>query len=119
MSDGMTWRVGPISSDTPTGWDRMTDRARKVLELALREALQLGHNYVGTEHLLLGILREGEGVGALALTKSGLSLNKARQAIITLLTTPQPVRDEQLDDLQKQVEALASKIEKLRQEKKA
>jgi ATP-dependent Clp protease ATP-binding subunit ClpC len=62
-----------------------TPRAKKVLELSLREALQLGHNYIGTEHILLGLIREGEGVAAQVLQKLGLSLDAARREIIELL----------------------------------
>ena len=51
-----------------------TPRAKKVLELSLREALQLGHNYIGTEHILLGLIREGEGVAAQVLKKLGAEL---------------------------------------------
>lgn len=65
-----------------------TPRARKVLELALREALQLGHNYIGTEHLLLALIREGEGVGAQTLVKLGADLNRARQEVLQLLNPP-------------------------------
>jgi ATP-dependent Clp protease ATP-binding subunit ClpC len=62
-----------------------TPRAKKVLELSLREALQLGHNYIGTEHILLGLIREGEGVAAQVLQKLGADLNRVRQAVIQLL----------------------------------
>jgi ATP-dependent Clp protease ATP-binding subunit ClpC len=57
-----------------------------VLELSLREALQLGHNYIGTEHILLGLIREGEGVAAQVLVKLGADLNKVRQQVIQLLS---------------------------------
>jgi Clp amino terminal domain, pathogenicity island component len=62
-----------------------TPRAKKALELSLREALQLGHNYIGTEHILLGLIREGEGVAAQVLVKLGADLNRARQQVIQLL----------------------------------
>jgi len=62
-----------------------TPRAKKVLELALREALQLGHPYIGTEHLLLALLREGEGIGAQILTKLGTDVHQVRAAVLTLL----------------------------------
>ncbi|MEY4024431.1 MAG: hypothetical protein RLZ23_1392, partial [Actinomycetota bacterium] len=61
-------------------------RAKKVLELSLREALQLGHNYIGTEHILLGLIREGEGVAAQVLVKLGADLNRVRQQVIQLLS---------------------------------
>jgi len=63
-----------------------TPRAKKILELSLREALQLGHNYIGTEHLLLGLVREGEGVGAQVLAKLGADRARARQAVLQLLS---------------------------------
>jgi len=59
-----------------------------VLELSLREALQLGHNYIGTEHILLGLIREGEGVAAQVLQKLGAELQKVRQTVIQLLSGP-------------------------------
>jgi len=62
-----------------------TPRAKKVLELSLREALQLGHNYIGTEHILLGLIREGEGVAAQVLVRLGADLNRVRQEVISLL----------------------------------
>jgi ATP-dependent Clp protease ATP-binding subunit ClpC len=62
-----------------------TPRAKKVLELSLREALQLGHNYIGTEHILLGLVREGEGVAAQVLEKLGADLERVRQTVIDLL----------------------------------
>src|SRR5881296_1556124 len=71
----------------PTGHIPFTPRAKKVLELSLREALQLKHNYIGTEHILLGVLREGEGVGATVLVKLGLGLEEARQRVIELLAS--------------------------------
>src|SRR5699024_11466163 len=55
---------------TPSGHIPFTPRAKKVLELSLREALQLGHNYIGTEHILLGLLREGEGTAVKVLSRS-------------------------------------------------
>jgi ATP-dependent Clp protease ATP-binding subunit ClpC len=62
-----------------------TPRAKKVLELSLREALQLGHDYIGTEHILLGLIREGEGVAAQVLVKLGADLNRVRQQVNQLL----------------------------------
>ena len=70
----------------PSGHIPFTPRAKKVLELSLREALQLGHNYIGTEHILLGLIREGEGVAAQVLVKLGADLNKVRQQVIQLLS---------------------------------
>jgi ATP-dependent Clp protease ATP-binding subunit ClpA len=69
----------------PPGHIPFTPRAEKVLKLALQEALQLGHNYVGTEHILLGLIREGEGVAAQVLVGLGADLSRVRQQTITLL----------------------------------
>lgn len=63
-----------------------TPRAKKVLELSMREALQLGHNYIGTEHILLGLIREGEGVANQVLTNLGADLGSIRQNVIHLLS---------------------------------
>jgi len=71
---------------SPTGHIPFTPRAKKVLELSLREGLQLGHNYIGTEHILLGLIREGEGVAAQVLVKLGADLNRVRQQVIQLLS---------------------------------
>ena len=70
----------------PTGHIPFTPRAKKVLELSLREALQLGHSYIGTEHILLGLIREGEGVAAQVLLNLGADLEKVRSAVIQLLS---------------------------------
>ena len=72
----------------PSGHIPFTPRAKKVLELSLREALQLGHNYIGTEHILLGLIREGDGVAAQVLVKLGADLNRVRQQVIQLLRGP-------------------------------
>ena len=71
---------------SPSGHIPFTPRAKKVLELSLREALQLGHNYIGTEHILLGLIREGEGVAAQVLVKLGADLSRIRQQVIQLLS---------------------------------
>ncbi len=73
-------------SQAPSGHIPFTPRAKKVLELSLREALQLGHNYIGTEHILLGLIREGEGVAAQVLQQLGADLPKVRQTVIQLLS---------------------------------
>jgi ATP-dependent Clp protease ATP-binding subunit ClpA len=81
--------VGEIIGEgegTSGGHIPFTPRAKKVLELSLREALQLGHNYIGTEHILLGLVREGEGVAAQVLQKLGADLNRVRQTVIQLLS---------------------------------
>ena len=76
-------------AQAPSGHIPFTPRAKKVLELSLREALQLGHNYIGTEHILLGLIREGEGVAAQVLQKLGADLHKVRQTVIQLLSGTQ------------------------------
>jgi ATP-dependent Clp protease ATP-binding subunit ClpA len=70
----------------PSGHLSFTPRAKKVLELSLRESQQLGHDYIGTEHLLLGLVREGEGVAAQVLVKLGADLSRVRQQVIQLLS---------------------------------
>jgi ATP-dependent Clp protease ATP-binding subunit ClpC len=67
-----------------TGHIPFTPRAKKVLELSLREAIQLGHNYIGTEHILLGLLREGQGVAAQVLVGQGLTFDRARDVVVDL-----------------------------------
>ncbi len=75
-----------VGQQAPTGHIPFTPRAKKVLELALREALQLGHNYIGTEHILLGLIREGEGVAAQVLGQAEAGLQKIRQTVLTELS---------------------------------
>ena len=77
-----------LGQQAPAGHIPFTPRAKKVLELSLRESLQLGHNYIGTEHILLGLIREGEGVAAQVLVKLGADLNRVRQQVIQLLHGP-------------------------------
>jgi hypothetical protein len=69
----------------PSGHVPFTPRAKKVMELSLREALQLGHDYIGTEHILLGLIREGDGVAAQVLIRLGAHLDRVRQQVIVLL----------------------------------
>src|SRR5690349_21290669 len=71
--------------EAPSGHVPFTPRAKKVLALSLRESLQLGHNYIGTEHILLGLIREGDGVAAQVLVRLGADLNRVRQQVIQLL----------------------------------
>ena len=81
-------QVGEITGRgerAPSGRIPFTPRAKKVLELSLREALQLGHSYIGTEHILLGLIREGEGVAAHVLAELGADLSRVRQHVIQLL----------------------------------
>jgi ATP-dependent Clp protease ATP-binding subunit ClpC len=86
--DGVRQQVEEIigrGQQAPSGHIPFTPRAKKVLELSLRESLQLGHDYIGTEHILLGLLREGDGVGAQVLVRLGAELNQVRQQVIQLL----------------------------------
>ncbi len=76
--------IGP-AKPPPSRHSRFSPRARQVLKLSLREALQLGHHYIGTEHLLLGLMREGEGVAAQVLDKLGADLSGVRQQVIQVL----------------------------------
>jgi ATP-dependent Clp protease ATP-binding subunit ClpA len=103
----------------PSGHIPFTPRAKKVLELSLRESLQLGHDYIGTEHILLGLLREGEGVAAQVLVRLGADLNRVRQEVIKLLrrgqgeTGPHPIalaRDTQLAEIQDTLAAIADRV---------
>ena len=77
-----------VSGDIP-----FTPKAKKVIELALDEARRLGHNYIGTEHLLLGLIKEGEGVASHVLMNIGLDLNKVRAEVIKLLGSATPGSD--------------------------
>jgi hypothetical protein len=77
-------------TEAPSGHIPFTRRAKKVLELSLREALQLGHNYIGTEHILLGLVREGQGVAAEVLVKLGADLSRVRRQVIALISEARP-----------------------------
>jgi len=86
--DAVRQRVEEIigqGQDAPSGHIPFTPRTKKVLELSLRESQQLGHNYIGTEHILLGLIREGDGVAAQVLVKLGADLNRVRQQVLQLL----------------------------------
>jgi Clp amino terminal domain, pathogenicity island component len=78
--------------EAPSGHIPFTPRAKKVLELSLRESLQLGHNYIGTEHILLGLIREGDGVAAQVLVRLGADLNRVRHQVIQLIAG-RPLRE--------------------------
>ena len=78
--------------EVPSGHIPFTPRAKKVLELSLRESLQLGHNYIGTEHILLGLIREGDGVAAQILVGLGADLNLVRHEVIQLIASRPPRR---------------------------
>ncbi len=109
---------------SPSGHIPFTPRAKKVLELALREALQLNHTYIGTEHLLLGVIREGEGVAAQVLVRLGADLERVRQQVIELVgqgpgpseATSPSVRDllDVLQRIEARVTTLADDVAQLR-----
>ncbi|CAN5218846.1 hypothetical protein BH20ACT24_BH20ACT24_20300 [soil metagenome] len=89
--DGVRREVCQIIGEgkqAPTGHIPFTPRAKKVLELSLREALSLGHNYIGTEHILLGLVREGEGVAAQVLRQRDAGLERVRAEVIEVLSAP-------------------------------
>ena len=85
-----------------SGYIPFTPRAKKVLELGLREALQLGHDFIGTEHILLGLVREGEGVAAQVLVKMGATLTQVQSQVMELLGQPigeRPVEEVPREDI--------------------
>jgi ATP-dependent Clp protease ATP-binding subunit ClpC len=98
----------------PSGHIPFTPRAKKVLELSLREAWQLGHNYIGTEHILLGLIREGDGVAAQVLVKLGADLGRTRQQVIALLRGPHEEEFTSaaydVDDLRKRLASFAARL---------
>jgi ATP-dependent Clp protease ATP-binding subunit ClpA len=81
-------RVAPESTNPYVGAPPFTASAKRALELAMRESLQLGHAYIATEHLLLGLVRESEGLGATILIEMGVDLSRVRQEVIGLLSRP-------------------------------
>lgn len=90
----------------PVGHIPFTPRAKKVLELSLREALQMGHNYIGTEHILLGLIREGEGVAARVLSNLGVDIEKVREQIIDMLRGQMPYESQESQSGTKQSKVL-------------
>ncbi|GIH28288.1 hypothetical protein Aph01nite_65980 [Acrocarpospora phusangensis] len=84
-----------VGKNQPMGHIPFTPRAKKVLELSLREALHLNHNYIGTEHILLGLIREGEGVAATVLHEQGAFLHQVRERIIDILGVTAPERPDE------------------------
>jgi len=109
---------------TPSGHIPFTPRAKKVLELSLRESQQLGQDYIGTEHILLGLIREGDGVAAQVLVKLGADLNRVRQQVIQLLDGHQaeePVpagsaaRELSLPEVQAHLEAVEQRLTAIEQ----
>lgn len=112
----MAWRVVGGKVSEWSHLDRLTDRSQRILELSLREALQLGHNYIGTEHLLLAIIREGHCVAARALERGGLTLSEARRAVITEITVNGRDDDPDMHPLQPRVNKLARELKELQDE---
>ena len=102
----------------PSGHIPFTPRAKRVLELSLRESGQLGHNYIGTEHILLGLIREGEGVAAQVLVKLGADLNRVRQMVIQLLdargtegrTKPRSTRAGVIEDVLARLDSMDGRL---------
>ena len=80
-----------MAGTAPSGSPPFTPRAKKVLELSLREALQMNHSYIGTEHILLGLVREGEGVAATVLVNLGAGLGRVRQEVIKIMAGGQEI----------------------------
>jgi ATP-dependent Clp protease ATP-binding subunit ClpA len=107
-------RIVGQGNEVATGQIPFTPRAKKVLELSLREALSLGHNYVGTEHILLGLVRENEGVAARILIHFDADADKVRNEIIRMLSgpgrrqvsSPEPTLDEQIAAVRARKETL-------------
>jgi len=95
-----------------TGHIPFTPRAKKVLELSLREALQLGHNYIGTEHILLGLIHEGDGVAAQVLVGLGVELDRTRQLVIQILTGrhQEETASAVAEDLRDRLAAMAARL---------
>ena len=113
-----------VGGGAPGSHIPFTPRAKKVLEMSLREALHLGHNYIGTEHLLLGLVREGEGVAAQVLVRLGAELSAVRRMVVTLVeggsdeTIPPPVAGEPPDvivSLQEENARLREEVDRLRE----
>ena len=96
--------IGPAGSPT-IGSPPFTPRAKKVLELSLREALQLGHNFLGTEHILLGLVHEGEGVAAQVLVSLGADLSWVRQQVVQILSCQAPPPPAEGEGIRRQAEA--------------
>lgn len=84
---------------TPSGYVPFTPRCKKVLELALRESLKLGANYIAPEHLLLALIREGEGEGVRILRESGIDLAETRQSVVSVVTGGRPLRTAEQNEI--------------------
>jgi len=116
-------RIVGRGEGAPTGHIPFTRRAKKVLELSLREALKLHHNYIGTEHIVLGLVREGEGVAAKILVESGADLSEIRQEVLRLLSTgiadragAEPPKERLIADIEalyEEIVRLATEVDRL------
>jgi ATP-dependent Clp protease ATP-binding subunit ClpA len=102
--------IGPAGT-APTGAPPFTPRAKKAMELAQREALMLGHRYIGTEHILLGLIRQGEGVAAQVLVSLGVDLSSVRQQVIRLLSGYRPLLElPKMTDIPQPGEAWSARV---------
>jgi len=108
--------IGP-GQQAPSGHIPFTPRSKKVLELSLREARQLGHGYIDTEHILLALVRESDGVAAQVLVASGLDLNRVRQQVLELTHGPHQAGAERApgtvadDDLLERLTSIAARLD--------
>ena len=101
--------------EAPSGHIPFTPRAKKVLELSLRESLQLGHNYIGTEHILLGLIREGDGVAAQVLVRLGADLNRVRHQVIQLIHSRPPREGAPVAQVQARLDGVEVRLTALEQ----
>ena len=107
-------RIGQ-GEQAPSGHIPFTPRAKKVLDLSLRESEQLGHNYIGTEHILLGLIREGDGVAAQVLVMLGADLNRVRRQVIQLIHGPPPGEDAPVTEMQARLVVVEGRLAALEQ----
>jgi len=119
MREEVQKRLGPGSSSTTSGVPPWTPRARDALTFAAEEASGLGHNYIGPEHLLLGLLRESDHTASQILLSFGIELGGAREHIKILLGGPTPVANKPHSDRQQVIEDLEQDIARIRQEREA
>jgi len=100
----------------PSGHIPFTPRGKKVLELSLRESQQLGHNYIGTEHILLGLIREGDGVAPQVLVRLGADLNRVRQQVIQVIHDRPPLEGAPATEIQARLDVLEGRLAVLEQQ---
>jgi ATP-dependent Clp protease ATP-binding subunit ClpC len=113
--------IGTGGGPSESGHVPFTPRAKKVLEISLREALHLGHNYIGTEHLLLGLVREGEGVAAQVLVQMGAELSAVRRMVVNIVSGSAEAKatepsDVVIQSLQEENLRLRHAVDRLREE---